>query len=234
MTGPVQLKSQKGLLTRYRNILNQLITKYSEAFKTEVSPRLLSEMSYELNTTSKLVIEALENFTKTVDQVEEFQSGDQETQIQDYIDKTHTVLENAQTLTIQMERKKVGLQQPMTAQESAIAELSSAKETEESFAFSTIHMEVEKDTQFPLFRYATLIKSQLIIAWVLRFIRRCMNGLPTSRIEAISKRVPELRQTTTSGPLTGPEMQFAKQALIRNHQLSVLSCDYIKSMSKRL
>ncbi|KAK6763592.1 hypothetical protein RB195_024059 [Necator americanus] len=84
-------------------------------------------MSYELNATSKLVIEALENFTKTVDQVEEFQSGDQETQIQDYIYKTHTVLENAQTLTIQIERKKVGLQQPMVAQEPAIAELSSAK-----------------------------------------------------------------------------------------------------------
>ncbi|EPB67262.1 Tas retrotransposon peptidase A16 [Ancylostoma ceylanicum] len=85
-------------------------------------------MSYELNATSKLVIEALENFTKTVDQVEEFQSGDQETQIQDYIDKTHTVLENAQTLTIQIERKKVGLQQPMSANEMPIAELSSAKD----------------------------------------------------------------------------------------------------------
>ncbi|ETN77377.1 hypothetical protein NECAME_11103 [Necator americanus] len=95
------------------------------------------------------------------------------------------------------------------------------KETEESFAFSTIHVEVEKDTQFPLFRYATLIKSQRIIAWVLRFIRRCMNGLPTLRIEAISKRVPELRQTTTFGPLTGPEIQSAKQALIRNHHATV-------------
>ncbi|KAK6735966.1 hypothetical protein RB195_018932 [Necator americanus] len=61
-----------------------------------------------------------------------------------------------------------------------------------------------------------------------------MNGLPSMRIEAVAKRVPELRQTTDYGPLTGPEMQSAKQALIRNHQLSVLSGDYIKSMSKTL
>ncbi|KAK6763595.1 hypothetical protein RB195_024062 [Necator americanus] len=130
------------------------------------------------------------------------------------------------------------LQQPISSWESPLFRifdpLEPVQETEESFAFSTIHVEVEKDTQFPLFRYATLIKSQRIIAWVLRFIRRCMNGLLTLRIEAISKRVPELRQTTTFGPLTGPEIQSAKQALIRNHQLSVLSCDYIKSMSKTL
>ncbi|EPB67263.1 integrase core domain protein [Ancylostoma ceylanicum] len=130
------------------------------------------------------------------------------------------------------------LQQPVSSWDSPLFRihdpLRPVHETEESFAFSTIHVEGERNSQFSLSRYSTLIKSQRIIGWILRFIRRSMEGLPAATTEAILKRVPELRKTATSGPLTGLEMRYAKQALIRNHQLSVLSGDYIKSMNKTL
>ncbi|VDK40164.1 unnamed protein product [Cylicostephanus goldi] len=125
MVGPVQLRTQKSLLTRYSNTLNQTIAKFSE-ITCETSLKVLSEAAYELTATSRILEEALNSYIKTVDDLGETITEEQETQIQGYIDKAQVTLETAQSLIIQIDTKKVGLQQP-TWQEPLPTEVIGAK-----------------------------------------------------------------------------------------------------------
>lgn len=78
-------------------------------------------------------------------------------------------------------------------------------------------------------------KAERVIAWILQFIPKCMKKLPAETLQRIQENVEELRENSDeSGPLTGLEVRRAKNALIKNNQLSTLSPNYVKSMRKTL
>ncbi|KAK5967135.1 hypothetical protein GCK32_021621 [Trichostrongylus colubriformis] len=129
MVGPIQLKSQKGLLTRYSNILSQVVTKYNDKLEEEQSQRFLAEITTEINANLKIVEDTLENFTRSADQIRldgAKLSSEQESEIEDYVERTHELLERAQKLSTALQAKMAGLYKPSRALSEA-AELQSAK-----------------------------------------------------------------------------------------------------------
>uniref|UniRef100_A0A7I4Y672 SB domain-containing protein n=1 Tax=Haemonchus contortus TaxID=6289 RepID=A0A7I4Y672_HAECO len=62
---------------------------------TEDSPGLLSEISKEVNANLKLVSDTLENLAKTADQTAELLSGEEQKQIEEYLERTSELHEQS-------------------------------------------------------------------------------------------------------------------------------------------
>ncbi|KAL6739167.1 hypothetical protein Aduo_012650 [Ancylostoma duodenale] len=118
MAGPTSLRSQKGILTRYCNVLSQNITKGEEIAKLDPSSftnldasQRAQTIAFELKATSKLVSDTRSSFTATVDSLIDALSEEQEQQALEYIEKAHIALERAHDLAIRIEANRVSVRE---------------------------------------------------------------------------------------------------------------------------
>ncbi|KAK5964248.1 Zinc knuckle [Trichostrongylus colubriformis] len=110
MSGPITLRTQKALVTRYKNSLATAIVQGASVLANEESPKMLAIEATALRETAALVEKALENFTKTADGMEEI-TEEQDKQIQAYVEEVQAVVANAETLLIRIGAKRTGLQE---------------------------------------------------------------------------------------------------------------------------
>ncbi|WKY07583.1 hypothetical protein Q1695_007220 [Nippostrongylus brasiliensis] len=128
MSGPAALRSHKGLLSRYINQLTRLLDEY-KVTQPETSPvdlvraQQLRKMSYQLSATSKLVSEALTNFTNVVDALGDTLSEEQSSQTAEYVENAQAVLDKAQSLAIDMEAQLMGAREEAPVTQIAAAKL---------------------------------------------------------------------------------------------------------------
>ncbi|KHJ89034.1 integrase core domain protein [Oesophagostomum dentatum] len=117
MAGPASLRSQKGILTRYCNNLVQATSVAQNVAQldfTNLDMRTMKEAQeavFELEAKSKLVSDALQNFTSMSDSVMDALSEEQEKQVHEYIEKAHAALEGAQDLAIKIEAMRISAQE---------------------------------------------------------------------------------------------------------------------------
>ncbi|CAJ0601117.1 unnamed protein product [Cylicocyclus nassatus] len=114
MAGPTSLKVAKALLTRYCNNLQRLTEESEKALKTEElkvwnmqQSQEVQRKVMELEANINLVSQSLEKFANVVDTVMESVTEEQEQQVQEYIDKAQTTIDQAQKLTIQLESARI-------------------------------------------------------------------------------------------------------------------------------
>ncbi|KAK6029719.1 zinc knuckle, partial [Ostertagia ostertagi] len=110
MSGPITLKSQKGLLTRYCNNLRRLLDS-AEANSTQKWADLrdsadlgnMQAVLFELQSISDLVLNSLSAFTATVDSLSEELDETHENQVHEYIDSAQNLLDRASCTILQMD-----------------------------------------------------------------------------------------------------------------------------------
>lgn len=92
-----------------------------------------------------------------------------------------------------------------------------------------------QSSDFPWERFSTFTKAQRVVAWVFRFLRNAMRNLSKPLLNRITNNIPELMPTRIqTKPLTGEEMRSARMGLVRIHQLSTLTPEYIKTANKSI
>ncbi|KAK5972827.1 hypothetical protein GCK32_019583, partial [Trichostrongylus colubriformis] len=114
MAGPIELKSQKSLLTRYGNKLEHILSENEDlinldgqSLQNSGESQRVQSLVLQLNSTSRLILDTLKGFTSMVDSLGDAIDKEQMEQVQEYIDKTHNVLERAQEVAIRLESDRV-------------------------------------------------------------------------------------------------------------------------------
>ncbi|KAL6732242.1 hypothetical protein Aduo_003022 [Ancylostoma duodenale] len=104
MAGPMSLRSQKALLTRYCNNLSRLLDKGEKELHpigTEFSANNETQaLLHEIDSTSQLILDTLSAFIATCDSLIDTLDEEQQKQVQQYIDSTHAVLDRAHCFAI--------------------------------------------------------------------------------------------------------------------------------------
>uniref|UniRef100_A0A7I4Y2Q8 CCHC-type domain-containing protein n=1 Tax=Haemonchus contortus TaxID=6289 RepID=A0A7I4Y2Q8_HAECO len=110
MSGPITLKTQKGLLTRYSNNLRRVLDSAEATVTREWSDlherRDLGNTQaaiFELQSASELVLNSLSTFAATADSLGESLNEEHEKQLQEYIDSAQSLLDRANRVAIQMD-----------------------------------------------------------------------------------------------------------------------------------
>uniref|UniRef100_A0A7I4Z4E8 DUF1758 domain-containing protein n=1 Tax=Haemonchus contortus TaxID=6289 RepID=A0A7I4Z4E8_HAECO len=111
MTGPLTLKSRKSLLTRYCNNLDTLAGRYEkDTSLREAQPNAkeIIEFTIELKESIRLVTAQIDLLVDALDKIEEPLTDEQEKQAEEYVNKAHNAVENAEKLAMRLEAKRVG------------------------------------------------------------------------------------------------------------------------------
>uniref|UniRef100_A0A7I4Y532 Integrase catalytic domain-containing protein n=1 Tax=Haemonchus contortus TaxID=6289 RepID=A0A7I4Y532_HAECO len=116
---------------------------------------------------------------------------------------------------------------PVTRQEDEVEDLDTENATTTLIALRK--SEMEEPTLFHLSRFNNLHKVQRVVVYVLRFIRRLLQHLPSTRIDAILETIPALRTASLKHELTGLELREAKKCIIKDHQKAMVDEHRINS-----
>ncbi|KAL6723659.1 hypothetical protein Aduo_018638 [Ancylostoma duodenale] len=118
MSGPITLRTEKGLLTRYCNNLNEIIAQYEgDVSQGDISPSSREFLEHihtailELKATSKLVADQLDAFVNVIEAMGDALSKDHEAQALEYIEKAHLAIDRAEKLAIKLEAKRISVRE---------------------------------------------------------------------------------------------------------------------------
>ncbi|KAK6030989.1 zinc knuckle [Ostertagia ostertagi] len=118
-SAPIRLRSQKGLLTRYCNNLNELITRcegdnalkmLSSSSNSDDFERIAS-IVYELQATTRLLSDHLATFVSTIDTLFDSLTKEQQDQTLEYIENAHIAIDRADRLAIELEAKRISVRE---------------------------------------------------------------------------------------------------------------------------
>ncbi|KAK6027705.1 zinc knuckle [Ostertagia ostertagi] len=110
MVGPMTLRSQKGLVTRYCNALIRL-TEEGKETTAQPGPTPNNATTYEekhallleIEATAQLLLDTLSTFNATADTLVESLSQEEVKEVESYMDKAHEALERAHSVAFKME-----------------------------------------------------------------------------------------------------------------------------------
>ncbi|XGW10144.1 hypothetical protein V3C99_011987 [Haemonchus contortus] len=110
MAGPIALRSQKALMTRYCNALTRLVDQGEKMVSggelrpgAPVTPEESQALIFQIEASSQLLLDTLSTFSATADSLIDSLNEDQVVQVQTYLENAHEALERAHTLAFKMD-----------------------------------------------------------------------------------------------------------------------------------